>query len=160
MLLILLAGSAQVKSQDKAPGDIRLLPGYHVKWSAGLDVVSATIEKKEGLIIHYVGGISEGRIVKKEDKSRYKWYREQIIDGRRFLLALTSADRKGGLDAGRKNSHGADLLLITYPWAADGAKAFVGESSASNFTVAVAGPEEMMDALLMVLTFDPTKGRF
>lgn len=150
LLLILQPGSAQSKQQLA----VRLLDGYTAKQEFGMDVRAWTIEGKNGLRIHFESGPSEGRAADAQNKNEYQWFREQTIDGRKVYLALAKrgAALYADLDRERKLPQG-DILMVTFP---------LGPSRgwAANFVAKVANKEEMMEMLLMALTFDPSNGSY
>lgn len=152
ILLFIVAGP--LNASDKTLGGIKLLSGYDLKKNWEVDALSATIEKPGGLIIHFEAGMSEGCAVDLKEKDKYQWYKEQSINGRRVILALIRPGLKTdpGLDKERNLPPG-NILLVTFPLGGD-------RAHAANFIGKVADSGEMVDMLLMVLTFDPSKGIF
>lgn len=139
---------------ERSFGGIQLLDGYSAKRGSALDAVAWTIQGKSGLTIHFESGPSEGRVVDLKDKEKYAWYREQTVNGHKVLLALVKPGLKTDpdLDAERNLPPGS-ILLVTFPLGAH-------RDHAANFVGKIANQEEMIDMLLMVLTFDPSKGNF
>lgn len=147
---------AHVNSPDGNRGlpAVNVLPGYTAVREQGLDVVAWRIEKPGGLIIHFEAGTSEGLAVSTRDRAKYAWYREQFINGHRVLVALVRAGAEYSADLDRERSlPAANTLLVSYPLSGH-------KDHAANFVAKVANAEEMGDALLMALTFDPSKAAF
>ena len=139
---------------ERGFGGIQLLDGYSAKQGSAVDATVWTIQGKSGLIIHFEAGSSEGRVVDLKDKEKYAWYREQTVNGHKVLLALIKPGVKtdADLDAERNLPPG-NILLLTFPLSGH-------RDHAANFVGKIANQEEMVDMLLMVLTFDPSKGNF
>ncbi len=89
-----------------------------------------------------------------KDKGKYAWYREQTVNGHKVLLALVKPRVKTDpdLDAERNLPPG-NILLVTFPLSEH-------RSHVANFVGKLANQEEMVDMLLMALSFDPSKGNF
>lgn len=133
---------------------VNMLPGYTAVREHGLDVVAWKIEKPGGLVIHFEAGPSEGLAVNQSDLDKYAWFREQLISGHRVLIALIRAGVKYDPKLDReRNLPLGNILLVSYPLGGH-------RDHAANFIAKVANPEEMDDALLMALTFNPSKGAF
>ncbi len=121
-------------AEASAPMGIKLLTGYTHK--AGTDFEGnkvGVISKEGGVKIRYEIGMSQGHAVDLNMKDRYRWYKEQIIQGRKIKLALD-----------RENE-----LLITIP---------LDEKSswnAANFYGVIKKPEDMVDMTLMILSVEP-----
>jgi hypothetical protein len=154
-LSIFLLISQHVFASDGAFGGIKLLEGYVAKRSPAIDATVWTIEKKDGLKITFESGVSEGSWADPKEKTNYSWYREQQINGFlvRFALVKTGLktvwepDESGGRPLG-------NILLVSFLLEH-------GESShTANFSAKLGNPQELADALLMVMTFDPSKGTF
>jgi len=153
-LVLFLSVSGHVSGSETAFGAIQLLEGYSAKRGSAVDAVVWTIQGKNGLVIHFEAGPSEGRAVDFKDNEKYEWYREQSVNGRKVFLALTKVGVKThtDLDAERNLTPG-NILLVTFPL--EGSK-----DHAANFVAKVTNSGEMADALLMALTFDPSMGNF
>ncbi len=153
LLACLIPASPQATPRN-ALGAVKLLPGYHIVIEPGLDVVAWTIEKPEGLIIHFEAGMSEGLAVNSKDKSEYEWQREQFLNGRKVLVALAKPGAKiyPDLDKERDLPQGK-ILLISFPLSGHA-------DHAANFIGKIANSEELADMLLTALSFDPDKGIF
>jgi hypothetical protein len=154
VVVTLLSVSTQTIGSEVAFGGIHLLDSYSAKRGSAVDAVVWTIEGKNGLKIHFESGPSEGLAVDLKDKAKYEWCREQTLNKRKIFIALVRPDFKpyADLDVERHLPSGK-ILLVSFP---------LGESKdyAANFVARVANSEEMADVLLMVLTFDPSKGNF
>lgn len=140
-VLFLLVG-LQVNAQgaDDPPGKLALLPGYKHEPLQGIDSIVGRISKPKGLVIQY----EIGRVVKPGaprlggdftnqakaiPMAELKWFKEQRIGEQAVNVALSKQD----------------VLFVTYP------------DSGVNFTVTVKTPEELADALLMLLTYRGVK---
>jgi hypothetical protein len=155
-LILFFLVSGHPSGSEAAFGGIQLLDGYSAKrGSWAVDAMSWTIEGKSGLKIYFEAGPNEGSWANPEERSKYSWYREQRIRGRGVRYALVKLglktqwepDESRGLPLG-------NILLVTF--------LLGGEKSdhTANFSAKVANSEELADALLMVVTFDPSKGKF
>jgi hypothetical protein len=153
-LMLLVSAYGLASASESGFGGIQLLEGYHAKRVPGLDTVGWTIQGKNDFVIHFESGPSEGRIVDLKDKEKYAWYREQTINGHAVLVALVKPGLKTdpGLDAERNLPPG-NILLVTFALSSH-------RDHAANFVGKIANQVEMIDMLLMVLTFDPSKGNF
>lgn len=122
------------------PGSIQLLPGYVHEPLQGFDSIVGKISKKGGLTIQYeigrvrkpgdlaVGGDFSDAAQRLPEKDR-KWFKQQVVNGQPVNVAY-------GKD---------DVLYVAYP------------QSGVNFTSKVKTPEEVAEALLMLLTYPPAK---
>jgi hypothetical protein len=152
MLLVAMCGLAF--ASESSFGGVQLLDGYSAKQGSAVDAVVWTIQGKNGLIIHFESGPSEGRVVDLKDREKYAWYREQTVNGRSVLFALVKPGLKTDFDLdAERNLPPGNILLVTFPLGSH-------RDHAANFVGKVANQEEMIDMLLMVLTFDPSKGNF
>jgi hypothetical protein len=153
-LALSLVVSGHVAGPETVFGGIHLLDGYSAKRGSAIDAVSWTIEGKNGLVIHFESGPSEGRVVDLKDREKYVWYREQTVNGHKVLLALVRPGVKTDADIdAERNLLPGNILLITFPLSDH-------RDHAANFVGKIANQEEMIDMVLMVLTFDPSKGNF
>lgn len=153
-LVLFLAPLGQLSGSEDDFSGIKLLDGYSAKRGSAIDAVAWTIQGKSGLVIHFEAGPSEGCAVDLKNREKYQWYREQTVNGRTTFLALIKPGLKtdADLDAERNLPPG-NILLVTFPLGGS-------RDHAANFVAKVANSEEMVDVLLMALTFDPSKGRF
>jgi hypothetical protein len=134
--------------QTAPPGNLRLLEGYSIRRTLALDTMNATIEGKSGLRIEFEAGFSEGPLVQPERKATYEWYREQVVDGHQVYLALVGGSANPKM-RGKSTCRGR--LEVSYPLV-EGSK-----YATANFSAVVRNPQDLADALLMILTFDPDK---
>lgn len=127
-------------NNSEPPGGIRLLPGYHYSSLGGIDSIGGSIKKDGGLTLefdlpYYAGGPGGGSGVNEEishlKAGEFLWVREQIINGQSLRLALTK-QRK---------------LYIAFRTIDAG---FWGTANTE---------EDVTDALLMVLTYQPPPKR-
>jgi hypothetical protein len=154
-LAVLLLVSQDVSASADAFGGLELLEGYSVKRGSAVDASTWTIEKRGGLAILFESGTSEGSWADPKERGTYSWYREQKVNGYIARFALV----KGGLKTRwePKDSRGlppGNILLVSF--------LLEGERSShtANFSAKVANSREIADALLMVMTFNPSKGAF
>ena len=154
VVAILLLGIAPLQAAEKY-GGIKLLEGYSIKEGWAVDAANWKIEKKGGLVIHFESGPSEGSVVDLDHKEQYAWWREQTIHGRRVLVALVKPGLKTDpdLDAERGLPPG-NILLVTFILVEHNPPYYT-----ANFVAKVANQEELVDALLMIVTYDPSKDR-
>ena len=154
-LAIFLLVSTHVGGRQDPLGGIKLLEGYSVNHASAVDAATWSIEKRDGLRILFEAGLNEGSWANPGEKSKYSWYREQKVNGFTVRFALI----KNGLKTqwGPTDSHGlplGNILLVSF--LLDGDKS----SHTANFSAKVANAQEIADSLLMVMTFDPSKGSF
>jgi len=136
-------------------GGIKVLEGYSITPASAVDATAWTIEKRGGLKVNFEAGPNEGSWADPKEKTKYSWYQEQKVNGFDVRFALI----KPGLKTVWEPSDSRDqplgnILLVTF--LLDGPKS----SHTANFSTKLANPVELGDALLMVMTFDPSKGRF
>jgi hypothetical protein len=152
---VFLMASQHVCATNDAPGGLKLLEGYSMKRGSAVDADAWTIEKQAGLKISFEAGPSEGSWADPNERDKYSWYREQKVNGYKARFALIKhglktqwePDDSRGLPPG-------NILLVTF--LLDGDRS----SYTANFSAKVSNSREMGDALLMVMTFDPSKGTF
>ncbi len=147
--------SQHLFASDGTFGGIKLLEGYSAKRSSAIDATAWTIEKKDGLKILFESGMSEGSWADPKEQTKYSWYREQRVNGFKVRFALVKSGLKTVWEPG--DSRGlplGNILLVSFLLEH-------GESDhTANFSAKLANPQELADALLMVMTFDPSKGGF
>jgi hypothetical protein len=141
LLSLVLCGPLAAQNAPKpVPGGIKLLPGYAHEPKQGFDSIVGVIEKKGGLVIMYEigrvakpGGLALGGDFADRAKSlkeiQRQWYKEQTIAGQAVHIAMA---KDGG-------------LYVTYP------------ESGVNFSVMTKTPEDLADALLMILSYQAEK---
>ena len=110
------------------PGDITLLPGYRHEAERGKDTRIGRIWKEGGLTVRYDIGRGAGNAVKTHARDDLLWYKEQVVQGRQVLLGLTK-DR---------------TLYVTFP------------QTSANFSGKTMSDEDLVDMLVMVLTYAPS----
>ncbi len=149
---LLLLGLGQVWASDNPFGGIRLLEGYHINQARALDARTWTIAKKGGPRIDFEAGPSEGMWADPKNKRQYAWYKEQTVNGYKVQVALIKPGVKTGWEPAKSQvSEPGNIVLVTF---------ILDEHNLSftaNFAAKVTSPEEIVDVLLMVLTFDPSK---
>jgi hypothetical protein len=82
----------------------------------------------------------------------YSWYREQNVNGCKVILAMVKPGQKTVWEP--ENSRGmvpGNILLVTFVLSKS------NPNYTANFWAKVANQEELIDMLLMVMTFDPSK---
>jgi hypothetical protein len=112
-----------------APGGMTLLPGYQHERGMGIDTLVGKISKPDGLTIRYDIGELGGNYVKNRAKNNAIWAKEQVIAGNKVQMALTNKKR----------------LIVTFP------------DAYANFYGDVKAEGDIVDMLLMVLTYAPSK---
>lgn len=115
--------------QTDPPGAIRLLPNYQHQARQSYDTEVGRIWKEDGLLIHYDIGPLAGNFATVSRPDQRLWYKEQASGRRRVQLALTK-DR---------------TLYVTFP------------DDDANFYATLKTEEDLVDMLLMVLTYSPAK---
>lgn len=117
-------------------GGMKLLPGYNHGPLQGIDSIVGEIKKEGGLRIQYeIGAVvkpgaprfggSFTDYPKTTPKAEVHWYRESVVNDQPVHMAH------------RKDN----VLLVSYP------------EKGMNFSVTVTNPDEMAEALLMILTY-------
>jgi hypothetical protein len=154
-LTVFLLASQHISATDDALGGIKLLEGYSIKRGSTLDAIAWTIEKRGGLEISFEAGGSEGSWASPNERNKYSWYREQSVNGYTARFALVKRGLKTPWEP--YDSRGlppGNILLVTFLLEGD------RSGHTANFSAKVANSQEIADALLMVMTFDPAKGTF
>jgi len=132
-------------------GNVKLLDGYKYKRSHTFDTINGLIYKDGGLRIEFESGINEGYAVDPKEQKNYIWFRQQEINGHKVFLALTVSGVSTKWEPEIPRSpNPRRILMITFPGR-------IGPMDAANFYAEVLNEREIADALLMVLTFDPSK---
>ena len=136
-------------------GGLQLLEGYTAKRQSAVDATAWIIEGKTGVRVTFEAGPSEGSWADPEERGKYAWYREQTMHGYLVRFALVKAGLKTQWEpeSGRGLTPG-NILLVTY--LLGGPKS----NHTANFAAKIADSAELGDCLLMVATFDPSKGSF
>jgi len=110
---------------------VRLLPGYRVQNYPTLDTVGAKIYKKGGLEIEY----SSGSLMEEEASAitpdKILWKTKQIINGYPLTCVYTRS---------------SDFV------------ATFNDKSPTNFHAHIKSNQDLAEMLLIVLTYEPTKG--
>ncbi len=131
-----LAAISFPTSASAEPGRLQLLPGYQHVRLQGIDSIVGEIVKPDGLRISYeqgmlpkpgqpeVGGMFRDG-AKHMPKAKRLWYREQTVQGQRVHLAMRNDE----------------WLIVSFPQAG------------MNFSAKIESPEQLVDALLMILTY-------
>jgi len=137
-------------AQKHSNGNIRLLDGYKIKKARTVDALTWTIYKEGGLTIDFEAGPNEGLWADAQKQEDYLWYREQVLNGHKVMLALV----KPGLRTVWEPDHPrspelGNILLVTFPLG-------VLPDNTANFSAEILGEKELADSLLMILTFDPS----
>ena len=153
VMIVLSVASGLWASSDTMSG-IKLLPGYRAKRGQAVDAAVWTIERDGGPIIEFESGPSEGSFPDPKERDLYSWHREQVINGFKVRLALI----KPGVETiwepeNRRGLKPGGILLVTFLLGGH-------KDSTANFTAKIGSSEELADVLLMVLTFDPSKGAY
>jgi len=125
-LLILTLTSSASSQADAPPGAMKLLPRYIHKTERGIDTRVGSISKPDGLTIKYDIGRLAGQYANPYSKNEYVWYKEQIVGGQKVVCVLTKQKQ----------------IIATFT------------DSSANFFATVETEEDVVDFLLMVLTFE------
>ena len=150
-----LLSVVQLGRLPAAPGEIQLPSGYSLKQSQGVDASIWTIKGQNEFEINFEAGPNEGSWASAQDQADYSWYREEQLHGYRVRFALVKSglktrwepDKSRGLPPG-------DILLVTF--LLDGSRS----DHTANFSAKIANRSELADTLLIIATFDPSKGSF
>jgi hypothetical protein len=130
---------------------IKLLEGYKYRSASNFEGSGGEIFKEGGLHIIYESGYSQGFAADPSKKEKFAWFRKQTINGCLVMFGLV----KSGLRTQRepekpRNTELGNILLVTF--AQGGPKS----SIATNFQAEILSTEELIDALLMILTYNPS----
>jgi hypothetical protein len=153
--VVLLVLSARLEVAQPGFGGIHLLEGYTAVHDSTIDATVWTIEGKGGFKIHFEAGPNEGSWANPREPGRYSWFRQQKIHGCEVQYALVKPGLKTQweLEWSRELPPG-NVLLVTF--ILDGGR----PDYTANFCAKIASLDELADALLMIATFDPSKGNF
>jgi hypothetical protein len=156
LIFCLCASSISIASDKKKKyGGIKLLPGYQIQQSSAVDASAWSIHQGvSGMTIDFESGWSEGAWAKPEKKENYSWYREQTVNGYSAVLALVKPGVKTVFEPKDSRGRTGNILLVTFTLDPS------HPNYTANFRAKVLNQEELADALLMVLTFDPSKGGY
>lgn len=135
---------------------IHLLKGYSAERLWAVDATAWEINGPNGFLIDFEAG--DESWADPNGIHQYAWYQETTIHGHIVRLALIKPGLKTQWEPEHdRNLAPGNILLVTYVlWPAT--KLYPEHSA--NFRAKVAGPGELADALLMILTFDPSPGDF
>jgi hypothetical protein len=100
---------------DQPYGGLKLLDGYKFERSHTFDTINGVISKDAGLRIEFESGFSEGYAVDPKSKSKYVWYREQLINGNKVMLALTKSGGTAWKPEMVRNPKPENILMVTFP---------------------------------------------
>ena len=124
VVVVILGSYASSLGDSDAPGRIRLLEGYAHKQLQGFDSAVGRIANEKLSISYDIGPLAGVKVWPGRNKE-YLWYKEQQFLNNVVRVAL------------RKDN----VLLVTFP------------HSSANFTAKVEKNEDIVDVLLMTLTF-------
>ena len=150
-ILVVTMGISCFCSASKPYGGIRLLNGYQINRQAAIDADAWNIQKN-GFTIKFESGLNWGVAADPAHMDTYLWYREQNVNGFKVLLAMVKPGQKTVWEP--ENSRGmapGSILLVTFVLSKS------NPNNTANFWAKVANQEELIDMILMVLTFDPSK---
>jgi len=152
---LLFVLSAQLGVAQSGFGGIHLLEGYSAIQDSTIDAAAWTIEGKSGFKIYFEAGPNEGSWADPGELSRYSWFRQQKIHGFEVRYALVKPGLKTQWELHRSRGlPPGNILLVTF--LLDGDKS----DHTADFCAKIASLDELADALLMIGTFDPSKGSF
>lgn len=109
---------------------VRLLPGYKVQLTTGADAVGGIIWKDGGMKIDFGMGLHVGVASDLVDKSDVVWREEQVVNGAQVICVYTK-------------SHD---FIVSFP------------RLTTNFQGKIRSQRDLAEMLIMVLTFEPTRG--
>jgi len=145
--------SGQLLGSQAALGPIHLLDGYSMEQGSTVDATLWTIEGRNGFKIYFEAGPNEGSWADPGERNKYSWFREQRIRGYEVRYALIKSGLKTQWELHRSRGlPPGNILLVTF--LLDGDKS----DHTANFCAKIASLDELADALLMIATFDPSKG--
>jgi hypothetical protein len=154
-LLLLFVAIGRLSASNDELSFIKLIDGYSLREESSVDSVAWTIQKKDGPSIHFEAGFSQGLWADPKQSKSYSWYRVQTVNGYEVRFALVKPGLRTRWEP--EDSRGlapGNILLVTF--LLDGEQSF----HTANFSAKVANSHELADVLLMVLTFNPSKGKF
>jgi hypothetical protein len=123
--------SSGLHQGDAIRSPIQLLPGYKIQLTRGIDSLGGRIWKSDGLDINFEVGVYIGNIDAEPPVERVLWREEQTLGGRRVVCIYT---KENTLDV---------VLLGNVP---------------ARFYTTVRNQQDIVEVLLMALTFDPING--
>src|SRR5271154_384006 len=145
VLFFTLLASAHLLAYNDLTSCIKLLPGYKIKQGRAVDAAVWTIQKDGGgLTIEFEAGLNEGAWANPKNMSQYAWYKEQVVNGHKIILALIKPGLKTDWETDSSAAlHPGNILLVTFPLG-------IQPDHTANFKAKVSTPEELADMLLMV----------
>jgi hypothetical protein len=135
LLLCVAPSMATTQNQDTttsspAKSPVRLLPGYKIQMSAGIDTWGGTIWKDDGLKIEFNSGLHVGVAADLVDRKDVVWREVQDINGQEVICVYTNLND----------------LIVSFP------------RLVTNFQGHAQHNQDIAEMLLTVLTFEPTHG--
>ena len=155
LLVLFIGGFCSLRATQAEFGGIQLLEGYSAKRGSAVDAMVWTIEQKGGLKIHFEAGPNEGSWADPGDRKNYAWYREQTIHGKKARFALVKPGLKTQWEPEENRELAPGNILLASFLLGDG-----NSDHTANFSAKIASTEDLSDALLMIASFDPSKGNF
>jgi hypothetical protein len=155
MFLLVLMPLCQLYGLEAEFGGIELLDGYTIRRTSAVDAATWTIEGRNGFEIRFEAGPNEGSWASPEDQVKYSWFQTRRMHGTevRFALIKDGLRTQWEPNDARGLSPG-NILLVTFLLAGS------RSDHTANFSAKIRSSSELADALLMVVTFDPSKGKF
>ena len=151
--LSMVLSSARMVSAQCPPGGITLLPGYYCRLdrATGVATTAGVIQMPNGLKIEFEKGLSQGFAVDEKHDDQYAWFRQVKINGLGAKLALIKRGYESVWEpASPRNREPGNILLATFPLGRD-------QYHAINFQAEITSDEELVDALLMIMSYRRTK---
>ena len=131
-LIAFVVSLVVAQKSDAPPGSVKMLSGYEHQRETGIDTTVGRIWKQDGLTISYdIGTLAGNGAAHRKETGKNLWYREQTFNGHKAQLVLTT-DR---------------FLCVTFP------------ENTANFFGVVKTEQDLIDALLMILTYTPPIGK-
>jgi hypothetical protein len=134
-------------SQTQNP-DVNLIDGYKFRTTETLGVLSGAGEifNNDGFVLSFEEGLSQGYAADKTKIKKYSWFRVQRVADRTFFIAFVKDEKltSSSITRGKRNEYGT--LVVTHPLSDQ-------PHHAINFRARIASEQELIDALLMILSY-------
>ena len=144
--------AGQTPAQSSSP-PVDLLDGYKYQERDTLGVISATgiIYRENGLLIEFEEGMNTCCAADPANMARYAWLRRQKINGFEVYVGLIKRGLKTGREPDRPRSKEfGNILVVSYQLGGQ-------KANGINFVAEILSDEELADALLMTLTYNPNR---
>ena len=147
--LILGILAVQIPAQS-GHGGIKLLDGFVCTPEVIVDGAAGAIWKPGGLKIEFEEGLNQGVAVDVGKAWDFEWAKAQVINGQPVKLAFVKQGKQSVWEPDQpRNSEFGSILLVSFPLSKL-------PDHAINFRAEILSQAELVDALLMVLTYKST----